>query len=99
MSDVPRKRFLLIIFAVCITLSLIFAGTFALTHLNHDCYGDECPVCLQIEIAQNILKGLILISLIILFAGIEGRAKVVKNSIFSYIFFPSPVLLKVKFTF
>jgi hypothetical protein len=58
MMKFPRKRLLLIVLAVCLALAALSAEVFVLTHIDHDCEGEECPVCAQIEIAQNALKAL-----------------------------------------
>jgi hypothetical protein len=56
----PQKRPLFIVLAVCFVLAALTAEIFVFTHADHDCEGGACPVCLQMEIAQNILKGLVL---------------------------------------
>ena len=52
----PRLRF--IVLTACLALAVVCAGIFVLTNLDHDCMGEHCAVCLQIEIAQNLLAGL-----------------------------------------
>lgn len=51
-------RLPLIVLTACLALSAVFAGGFVFANLNHDCIGEHCSVCLQIEIAQNLLEGL-----------------------------------------
>jgi multidrug transporter EmrE-like cation transporter len=90
-------RFSLIVLTACLALTAVFAEFFVFTHLDHDCIGENCSVCLQIEIAQSLLEGLGRIGIIVL--GIVFFAKTkknVKNTPVSYIFTTSPILLKVK---
>ena len=52
-------------------LALVFSTAFVYTHINHDCFGEDCPVCIQIQGAQHLLKqlGLIGAGLFIAFLG------------------------------
>ncbi|MDR1106119.1 MAG: hypothetical protein LBL44_07160 [Treponema sp.] len=52
----PGGRFLFAVLAACFVLAALTAGTAAL-HINHECEGADCPVCLRIETARNVLKG------------------------------------------
>ncbi|MDR3342309.1 MAG: hypothetical protein LBT14_05885 [Treponema sp.] len=53
------KKGVLIACTLCIILVSLFSVAFILTHIDHDCTGsNDCPVCLQIEGAQNLLKQL-----------------------------------------
>jgi len=38
-------------------LCAVLAGAFIFENPAHDCCGKDCPVCLQIEAAQRLLKG------------------------------------------
>lgn len=42
--------------AVCFVFAALTAGNAAL-HINHECEGVDCPVCLRIETARNALRG------------------------------------------
>jgi hypothetical protein len=96
MSKVPRKR---VVFAICLILAILFTGTFAFTHLDHDCAGEDCTVCLHIEAARNVLKGLVLAGFVALFISLEGRQKTGAPSVFFRTLSPSLVALKVQFAF
>jgi hypothetical protein len=37
-------------------MGLLFSGIFAAVHSDHDCPGEGCPVCLQIQGAVNFLR-------------------------------------------
>ncbi|MDR1216609.1 MAG: hypothetical protein LBK25_08005 [Treponema sp.] len=58
MTNSLQKRFWLIVLTACLTVIAIFAEFFICTHLDHDCVGDACSICLQIEVAQHLLEKL-----------------------------------------
>jgi hypothetical protein len=92
------KRLSLIVITACLALAAVSADVFVFTHLDHDCTGEDCAVCLQIEIAQNLIELMGRIGLFILVAGIFASALrlIRKSQVFSTVF-ASPILLKVKF--
>jgi hypothetical protein len=55
--QVSGKKLAFLILMGCLALAALSAETFVFTRLDHDCAGVDCPVCLQIETAQNLLKG------------------------------------------
>ncbi|GHV08299.1 hypothetical protein AGMMS50229_16490 [Campylobacterota bacterium] len=55
---------MLSIVAVCVIFAAICSAHFAVSHLDHDCAGESCLVCLQAEKAQNFLKALGVASLL-----------------------------------
>jgi hypothetical protein len=63
-----QKRLPLMVITACLALAAVSAEVFVFTRLNHDCTGEHCPVCLQLEIAQNLLEGLGRIGLFVLAA-------------------------------
>ncbi|MDR1933550.1 MAG: hypothetical protein LBQ57_12105 [Spirochaetales bacterium] len=97
MAKFSRKRLFLVILAACFAFAAISAEVFILTHIEHPCCGEECPVCLQIEIAQDALKGL----------GLAGAAvfglvftlninRITEKLRPCFICLPTPVALNVK---
>jgi len=92
-----NKKNLLLIPAACIAFSVVFAETLISAEHDHDCTGEGCPVCLQIEAAKCFLKNLklavigLFFSICLLFPA-QIRIK-------SAFFIPllSPVALKVRF--
>jgi len=92
----PRKKLFLLILAALLALAALSAETFVFTHLDHDCVGADCPVCLQIEIAQNVLKGLGIAFVAASLAGftLHINGKVRKASFFIRLF--TPVALNIK---
>lgn len=43
------KRILAAFILVCVVITVLFSAVFVLTHTNHDCIGDGCPVCAEIQ--------------------------------------------------
>ncbi|MBC3888212.1 hypothetical protein GH810_07810 [Acetobacterium paludosum] len=42
---------------VFIFLSVLFLSQiFIITHINHDCQGENCPICAEIHIAEAVLQ-------------------------------------------
>ena len=92
-----KRKILLLVLAVCIALPVIFAEVLAADH-GHDCIGEGCPVCLQIEAAAYFLKTLkpagigLLLALCSVFSNQSG-----KNNNKPAAVFMSPVTLKVRY--
>ncbi|MDR2403100.1 MAG: hypothetical protein LBD78_03620 [Spirochaetaceae bacterium] len=47
-----------LIVGVCVIMVSLFAATFIVAHAGHDCCGDGCPVCLQIQWARDFCRQL-----------------------------------------
>jgi hypothetical protein len=45
-----------IVLCVCFIALALSAETFAGAHAEHDCYGEGCPVCLQIQWARDFSR-------------------------------------------
>jgi len=88
---------MLLIPAVCIAFSVVFTENLAASEHDHDCTGEDCPVCLQIEAAKCFLKNLRL-ALIGLFFSVFliFPVQVCINHAY-FIRLLSPVALKVRF--
>jgi hypothetical protein len=91
-----RNRLFLVALTALFIFAVFFAGAFVFLHFNHDHTGEDCPVCLQIQNAQNLSRGLAPAPAF--FSWPEGRAKTTERlSVFSGLFSPDPVSLKVRF--
>jgi len=93
-----KRKILLLALAACIVFSVVSAETLIASEHDHDCTGEGCPVCLQIEAAGCFLKtlkltviGLLLIAFSILFNKLQK-----KYACFN-LYFISPIFLKVRF--
>jgi hypothetical protein len=61
-----RREMLLLVPAVFISFSIFFSETQICSGHDHDCIGEGCPICLQIETADNFLNTLKLASVYLL---------------------------------
>jgi hypothetical protein len=92
------KRALFIVLAVFFVFAAVFGGVYVFDHLDHDCIGETCHVCLQIETIQTLLKGFVLAGIAGFFSTLEVRAKTFKRSSFyPRRLLPNMVSLKVRF--
>lgn len=91
------KKIFSVFVALVIVLTIFFSMIFISVNTNHDCTGDGCPVCEQIQVAENVLSKLtqavvsvaIAISLCVL---AQGSIIVFSNAIINNF----PIKLKVK---
>jgi len=94
----PKRKILFLAIAVCIAFSVAFAGNLAATEIDHDCTGENCPVCLHIETAKGFLKTLKTAGS---FSSLTGHsvftAKIPENNAECNIYPHSPIALKVRF--
>lgn len=52
-----RKRMALCI-CICVAAAFLLSEAFIITHADHDCTGEHCPICAQIHTIENLLKQL-----------------------------------------
>ncbi|GHV10128.1 hypothetical protein FACS189485_23100 [Spirochaetia bacterium] len=91
-------RLPLIVLTAFLALSAVFAEGFLFTHLDHDCIGEHCSVCLQIEITQNLLEGLGRMGIFALAAGLIPQIFAITKSRPSFALIPQTlVCLKIKY--
>lgn len=84
------------LFFIIFVFSIIISYSFALCSLEHDCIGEGCNICYEINLMKSVFDNLLILSLLYIF---------IKNSI-SYIvrlryiwqinYCLTPVKLKVK---
>jgi hypothetical protein len=53
-----KSKILFLTLAVCIAFSVIFSVILITANHEHDCIGESCPICLQIETVNNFHKTL-----------------------------------------
>lgn len=56
MKKQNRKIALLLALAVCFVM--LFSAFYIAAQADHDCIGEDCPICYQISICENTLKTL-----------------------------------------
>ena len=94
----PKRKILFLTLAVCVAFSVVFAANLAAGDIDHDCIGENCPVCLHIETAKGFLKALKTAgSFSSLTSHLVFTAKTPENSAECNIYPHSPIALKVRF--
>jgi hypothetical protein len=97
MINLPQKRACLAVLMAFLALAAVFAG-FVFAHLDHDCSGEHCAACGEIQTARHLLEALVRTGLIVLAAGfVYARAAGRLNFRAQVFFFPHTlVLLKTR---
>ena len=92
-----KRRWISCFLAVLFVLVMLSSLAFIVLEAEHDCTGEDCPVCAMIAICRNTLKT-VLIALLLVLSSLTsrsaGRAFVSSSALFD----PeeTPVSLKVK---
>jgi hypothetical protein len=47
-----------LVFCCCFVPAVLFSGFFIASHENHDCQGEDCPLCLLVRGALNFSRQL-----------------------------------------
>ena len=53
--SIKQKRICAFLAAFLVTAVLLLSGFFIVTHTEHDCTGEECPVCAELHACDNPL--------------------------------------------
>ena len=53
-----RNRIMAILLSVIVFLAMLCSSFYIAEEANHDCIGENCPICDQIRVCQNSLKTL-----------------------------------------
>jgi len=98
MNLCPKIKTLFLILAVCVAVSAVFTENLIAAGYEHDCIGEDCPVCLRIEAAECFLKTLKLAGIgffltVCSLLSVQFYKKYA-GTIFCFL---SPVTLKVRF--
>ncbi|MDD4565587.1 MAG: hypothetical protein PHE79_08985 [Eubacteriales bacterium] len=97
MNRQGKTRLFTMLLCVCFITGFFLTTAFIIEHSDHDCIGHGCPVCVQIHLAENLLKQLsIVISCVAfasacLFALFNTFLPVIQN-----IFLVTPVTQKIR---
>ena len=85
------------IMAVMMLVVVLFSAMFIVSHADHDCTGEDCPICACIQQCENILHGTAGGSLLAA-AALIPIVLISGSVLFSYCFiiFQTPVLAKVR---
>lgn len=83
--------------AVLIVTTMFFSILFVSSNADHDCTGENCPICEQMQVAENILTKLslaIISTVIAIYLCVQAQEVVAEFS--DVITYLSPIRLKVK---
>lgn len=94
-----RKRIIAMLLAGMILVVMLCSALFITKEADHDCVGENCPICCQINICRNIMKNLSLAAGTVVFAAafiytLGERVSACRNAVQSV----TLVSLKVKLT-
>ena len=53
-----KKRIAALFLAVTVLFVMLYSALFIAAEADHDCVGENCPICYQINVCQNTLKNL-----------------------------------------
>ena len=53
-----KKRIISLVVAVAVFFVMLYSALYIAAEANHDCVGENCPICYQISVCENILKNL-----------------------------------------
>ena len=53
-----KFRFMVRLLAVVLAVVMLSSAIYLAVEANHDCSGDDCAICRQISICENLLKSL-----------------------------------------
>ncbi len=56
-TQTVMNRILTGIMAIMVLFVVLFSAFFIVSHADHDCSGEDCPVCACIQQCENILHG------------------------------------------
>ena len=65
-----KKRIVAILLAVMVLFLMVYSALFIAAEADHDCAGENCPICYQINLCQNIQKTLSLAVCAAVFAAV-----------------------------
>jgi hypothetical protein len=81
--------------SVWLAVAVIFAGVFVIEERDHDCPGEACHVCQEIQIAQRLIEAFVRLGISIFVIGFISYIKFfIRPQTFFYQV--SPIELKVK---
>jgi hypothetical protein len=94
----PKRKILLFALATCIVFSVILSVILTTTSHDHDCKGEGCPICHQIEKVNNNLKTFKLAGFYMYISAflLNRFAIFSKYSEFTFYLY-SPIAIKVRF--
>lgn len=65
-----KNRLVAIILALTVFFVMLSSVCFIVAQADHDCVGEDCPICYQISTSENTLKNLGNVAVIVAFAAL-----------------------------
>ena len=94
-----KHRIVAVLMAALVLFVMAFSLFVIAAEADHNCAGDDCPICAVIAVCENTVKGLtavmVFVSLMVALAIARFRFEREKQR---FVRFSNPVLLKVKLT-
>lgn len=90
-----QKRMLALVMAAAILFVVLTSAFFIAAEADHDCIGDGCEICCQINVCRTVLKGLALAVIAAVLTAAAGHAfgfGVAENRVF----YPQYTLVSLK---
>ena len=53
-----KKKVIAVFLTVALLFVMLYSALFIAAEADHDCVGENCPICYQINVCQNALKNL-----------------------------------------
>lgn len=53
-----KQRVLVFVMAVSLLFLVTFAAFYIGSEINHDCIGDNCPICCQVNMCESTVKSI-----------------------------------------
>lgn len=53
-----KNRIVAVLLAVMFFIVVLYSAAFVAAEADHDCVGENCPICYQISVCENALKNL-----------------------------------------
>lgn len=96
---VKNRRFYAIVFSILIVSTLLFSVMFVAVKTNHDCIGEDCPVCHSIQSCVQTLRTLntVVVTTIVILAVDYSLVRITLPHVYDIIL-RTLVSLKVKLT-
>ena len=63
-----RNRLIASVLTLTVIFVMLFSVCFIIAEADHDCVGEDCPICYQINICENTLRSIGFVSATVIFA-------------------------------
>lgn len=54
-----KKRFIILLLGILICLTLLLSYVFIIVESNHECMGNHCDICSELQICQSLIKNIL----------------------------------------